>query len=161
MYVVAVNGSPRKKGNTHTLLTKVLEPLAASGWTTELVQLGGKKIRGCRACFKCMETKNLRCIFDDDQFNGVLEKMLKADAIVLGSPTYFTDVSAELKALIDRSGFVAYANGNAFRGKIRGRRGGRAPGRRHPRVRHHQPHVPDVGHAGAWFHLLESGLRPG
>lgn len=118
MNVVAINGSPRKKGNTHTLLVKALEPLAEAGWKTELIQLGGKTIHGCRACFKCMEKKNLRCVFEDDVFNGCMEKMLDADAIILGSPTYFTDVSAELKALIDRSGFVALANGYAFRGKI-------------------------------------------
>ena len=118
MHVVAINGSPRKNGNTHTLLAKTLEPLAEAGWTTELVQLGGKKIRGCRACFKCMETKDRRCAFTDDLFNEVMAKMLVADAMILGSPTYFTDVSAELKALIDRSGFVAFANDGAFRGKI-------------------------------------------
>jgi len=118
MNVVAINGSPRKNGNTHTLLSKVLEPLAEAGWQTELVQLGGKNIHGCRSCYKCMEKKDLRCVFEDDVFNGVMEKMVAADAVILGSPTYFTDVSAELKALIDRSGFVAYANGHAFRGKI-------------------------------------------
>ena len=118
MYVVAINGSPRKGGNTETLLKTVLEPLAAAGWQTEMVQVGAKNIRGCIACGKCREKQNLRCVVDNDIFNELMEKMVKADAIILGSPTYFADVSAEMKALLDRSGYVALANGRAFRGKI-------------------------------------------
>ncbi|MBI9092415.1 MAG: flavodoxin family protein [Desulfobacterium sp.] len=118
MYALAINGSPRKGGNTEILLTHALEPLKQSGWDTELVQVGGKKIRGCKACGKCMENKDMRCVITKDIFNDVMEKMLKADALILGSPTYFTDVSSELKALLDRSGFVALANDRAFRGKI-------------------------------------------
>jgi len=118
MYALAVNGSPRKGGNTETLLKQVLEPLGKAGWETELVQVGAKKIRGCIACFKCFENKDLRCSVKTDIFNEVMEKMLKADALILGSPTYFTDVSAELKALLDRSGMVALANDRAFAGKI-------------------------------------------
>ncbi|MDY0040624.1 MAG: flavodoxin family protein [Desulforhabdus sp.] len=118
MYALAVNGSPRKGGNTEALLSHVLEPLEKAGWNTELIQVGGKKIRGCTACFKCFENKDLRCSVDNDRFNGVMEKMLQADALIIGSPTYFTDVSAEIKALLDRSGLVALANGRAFAGKI-------------------------------------------
>ena len=118
MKVIAVNGSPRKNGNTHLLLEKVLEPLIEAGWDTELMQLGGKKIHGCRACFQCFTKKDLRCICKDDVFNEFAEKLLTADALVLGSPTYFTDVSAEMKALLDRLGLVAAANGNALRGRI-------------------------------------------
>lgn len=118
MYALAVNGSPRPHGNTEILLQRVLEPLSKAGWETELVQIGGKKIRGCMACYKCFEQKNGRCAVDNDALNPTLEKMLRADAIILGSPTYFTDVSAEMKALLDRSGLVALANGRAFKGKI-------------------------------------------
>lgn len=118
MKAIGINTSPRKNGNTRMLLTKVLEPLAQAGWETEIVQLGGKKIHGCRACFKCMQAKDNRCAFDDDRFNDCYVKMLAADAIVIGSPTYFADLSPEAKALIDRAGFVAMANGMAFRGKI-------------------------------------------
>jgi len=118
MRAVAINGSPRKGGNTETLLRKVLEPLADAGWDAELIQLGGKNIKGCSACYRCFETKNSRCSVKTDYFNDCLEKMLVADAIILGTPTYFTDVSAEMKALLDRSGFVSVANGGLFRGKI-------------------------------------------
>lgn len=118
MYALAVNGSPRKGGNTETLLKQVLQPLEKAGWDTELIRVGAKKIRGCIACFKCFENKNFQCSVETDIFNEIFEKMLKADALILGSPTYFTDVSAELKALLDRSGLVALANQRAFAGKI-------------------------------------------
>ncbi len=118
MYVFAVNGSPRAKGNTEYLLNAALAPLADAGWETELYHLGGKDIKGCMACGKCFEKRDKRCINTHDVFNDVMEKMLRADALILGSPTYFTDVTAELKALIDRSGYVAVANGRLFAGKI-------------------------------------------
>ena len=118
MKVLALNGSPRKNGNTATLLEKVLSPLIEAGWETEIVQIGGQKIQGCRGCLKCAEKKNQRCVFDNDILNGVLEKMLAADAMILGTPCYFTDMSAEMKALVDRAGFVAFVNGGLFQGKI-------------------------------------------
>ncbi|WP_136795394.1 flavodoxin family protein [Desulfosediminicola ganghwensis] len=118
MYALAVNGSPRKGGNTEILLSTALEPLQEAGWETELVQVGGKAIRGCLACGKCHETQNMQCIQSKDIFNEIMEKMVRADALILGSPTYFTDVSAEMKALLDRSGYVALANGRIFRSKI-------------------------------------------
>ena len=118
MKVVAVNGSPRKGGNTETMLRKVLEPLEAAGWDAEFIQIGGRNIRGCLACFKCFENKDRQCSAKKDIFNDCMEKLLEADAIILGSPTYFTDVSAEMKALLDRAGLVALANDRAFCGKI-------------------------------------------
>ncbi|SDB05217.1 Multimeric flavodoxin WrbA [Desulfonatronum thiosulfatophilum] len=118
MKVLAVNGSPRKGGNTEVLLRKVLEPLAGEGWETEFVQLGGRKISGCIACYKCFENKDERCAVTSDALNDILEQVLAADALVFGSPTYFTDVSAEMKALLDRTGLVSVANGGLLRGKI-------------------------------------------
>lgn len=118
MKVVALNGSPRKKGNTYTLLRVVLDELKEEGIKTELVQLGGKKIRGCIACYKCFKKKNKRCAVEDGVLNECLEKMIKADGLLLGSPTYFADMSPELKALIDRAGLVARANGDLFRRKV-------------------------------------------
>ena len=118
MKAIAINGSPRKGGNTEMLLKKVLTPLADAGWETEFIQLGGANIRGCQACYECFKKKNSRCSQKNDVFNGCFEKMVAADAIIVGSPTYFTDVSAETKALLDRAGLVALANGGLFRGKI-------------------------------------------
>ena len=119
MKAIAINGSPRKGGNTETLLQKVLEPLTEAGWDTEFIQLGGKEIRGCRACYQCFKKKNSRCGQKGEEvFDACLEKMIQADAIILGSPTYFSDVSSEMKALLDRAGLVAVANGGLFRRKI-------------------------------------------
>jgi len=118
MKALAINGSPRKGGNTEILLRKALSSLDAAGWETELVQIGGHPIRGCRACYHCFTTKDARCGMKADPFNDVFAKMLAADAIILGSPTYFTDVSAEMKALLDRAGLVSVANGGLLRGKI-------------------------------------------
>ncbi len=87
-------------------------------WETELYQLGGKKIRGCTACMKCWGNKDMKCAVDNDNLNEILERMIKADAVVIGSPTYFADVSTETKALIDRAGFVGLANDGLFAGKI-------------------------------------------
>jgi len=118
MKAVAINGSPRKGGNTEILLNQVLAPLAAAGWETEFVQLGGSPIRGCQACYRCFDEKECRCLQEEDAFNACFEKMVAADAIILGSPTYFSGVSAEMKALLDRAGLVALANGGLLRGKI-------------------------------------------
>ena len=118
MKAIAINGSPRKGGNTEHLLKQVLAPLTAAGWDTEFVQVGGKHIEGCKACYHCFDTKDARCGQKQDGFNDCMEKMVAADAIILGTPTYFTDVSAEMKALLDHSGLVSVANGGLFRGKI-------------------------------------------
>jgi multimeric flavodoxin WrbA len=118
MKVVAFNGSARRDGNTAILVNTVFKELKKEGINTELVQLAGKKIRGCTACGKCFENKDRRCVIENDVVNGCLEKMLEADGIILASPTYFADVSAEMKALIERAGFVARANGDMFRRKV-------------------------------------------
>jgi len=115
---IAINGSPRPGGNTEVLLKKVLEPLEGAGWSTEYLKIGGRPVRGCMACFKCFEKKDMRCVIEQDTMNEFLEKIYEADAVILGSPTYFADVSTEMKALLDRTGMVALANGGALKGKI-------------------------------------------
>ncbi|MCP4606952.1 MAG: flavodoxin family protein [Proteobacteria bacterium] len=118
MKVVAFNGSGRKDGNTAILLRVVLGELEKEGIETELFQLAGKKIRGCMACYKCKENKNKRCSITNDVLNDCIEKMLSADGILIGSPTYFSDVSTETKALIDRAGMVARANDDMFKRRV-------------------------------------------
>ncbi|BCL61277.1 flavodoxin family protein [Desulfomarina profundi] len=118
MKIVAFCGSARKEGNTALLLKTALEPLAEAGFDTELVELARKNVPGCKACMGCFKEKNRKCVFNDDVVNDCIEKMLEADGILLGSPTYFADISSEMKALIDRSGMVARANDNMFRRKL-------------------------------------------
>src|ERR1035437_10242023 len=118
MKVIAFNGSPRPNGNTSILLNHVLEPIKAKRIQTEVFQLGGSNIHGCRACSACRQEKNGRCIHDDDVVNECIAKMVEADGIILGSPTYFADITPETKALIDRAGFVSGANGGLLKRKV-------------------------------------------
>ena len=118
MKVVAFNGSPRKNGNTAILLRQVMQELEKEGIETELVPVGGQPIRGCMACYQCRERRDRRCIYNDDKLNEWIGKMLEADGIIIGSPTYFAGLTPETKALIDRAGFVSRGNGNIFRRKV-------------------------------------------
>ena len=118
MKVVAFNGSPRKKGNTVILIQSVFRELEKEGIETELVQLADKKMRGCIACFKCFDNLDKRCAVKNDGVNDCIEKMNEADGMIFGSPTYFSNITAEMKALIDRAGMVASANGFPYRHKV-------------------------------------------
>ncbi len=118
MKVIALNGSPRTNGNTSILIEAVLEELRKEGIETEQIQLGGKMIHGCTACMKCFENMNQRCAVGNDMLNDVVEKMIEADGIIIGSPTYLSNVTTEVKALIDRAGLVAIANGHILKRKI-------------------------------------------
>ena len=118
MEVIAFCGSARKKGNTALLLNTVLEPLAEVGAKTELVELAGSKMGGCTACMVCFKEQDGTCAVKEDMLNECVDKMRRADAVILGSPTYFADVSTEMKALIDRSGMVGRANDHLYKRKI-------------------------------------------
>jgi len=118
MKVVGFNGSPRKDGNTFILINKVFQELEKEGVETEIVQLSEKEIHGCIACYKCTENKDKRCAVKNDAANEYIEKMVGADGILLGSPVYFIDVTPEMKALIDRAGFVSRANGGMYKNKV-------------------------------------------
>jgi multimeric flavodoxin WrbA len=116
--VIAINGSPRRDGNTSILMGHIIEELEKEGIATEEVNLGGRVARGCTACMKCLEAQDGHCVFDDDIINTCIDKMVDADGIILGSPVYFLDVTAEMKGLIDRAGFVAMVNRDLFRRKV-------------------------------------------
>ncbi|HBF38093.1 MAG TPA: flavodoxin family protein [Firmicutes bacterium] len=119
MKVVAFNGSPRVKGNTYQSIQIVFKELEKEGIETELVQLGGRKVFGCSACGRCWEKQDRHCVRQDDEMNTFIEKINEADGIIIGSPTYFSNVSTEVKALIDRCGYVNKANGgDLLRGKV-------------------------------------------
>jgi multimeric flavodoxin WrbA len=118
MKVVAFNGSGRKDGNTAILLKVVLEELSKEGVETELIQLAGKVPQGCIACYKCSENKDQKCAVTKDSLNEYLAKMIEADGILLGSPVYFADATAGIKALIERCGMVSAANGGLFKRKV-------------------------------------------
>jgi multimeric flavodoxin WrbA len=116
MKVLGINGSARLDGNTAIIIKKIFSVLEKAGIETELVQLAENQIIGCQACYACFKNKDGKCI-NDDIVNECIEKMRLADGIILGSPVYFTDVTAGMKALIERAGFVSKANDNLFKHK--------------------------------------------
>lgn len=120
MKVIAFNGSARKKGNTSILLQAVLNEIKQEGIETELISLAGTNIQGCIACYKCYKNKDGKCgqIENGKLINEFVEKMRAADGIILGSPTYFSDVTANMKAVIERCGMVARANGDILQRKV-------------------------------------------
>ena len=118
MKVVGINGSARKDGNTAILINSTFRELEKEGIETTLVQLAGKNIRGCTGCRKCFQNKDQRCSIATDTVNSCIEKMIAADGIILGSPTYFANVSTEMKGLIERAGMVAIANEGMLSRKV-------------------------------------------
>ncbi len=118
MKVVAFNGSSRRDGNTALLLNLVLEELKKEGIETELIQLAGETLSGCIACFKCAENKDQKCAVVKDRMNDYITKMKEAQGILLGSPTYISDMTANMKALVERSTIVAKNNGDLFKRKV-------------------------------------------
>lgn len=118
MKVVAFNGSPRRNGNTVTLINEIFKILNKEGIETEMIQLGNKPVHGCTACGKCKEIQNGKCHIKNDHLNMCIEKMEEADGILIGSPVYFADVTPEVKALIDVAGYVTRANGHTLKRKV-------------------------------------------
>jgi multimeric flavodoxin WrbA len=118
MKVVGLNGSARKDGNTAMLINVVFDELKKEGIETELIQMAGKPVQGCIACYKCFKNLNRRCSVEKDTLNEIIAKMEPAEGILLGSPTYFSDVSSGMRAFIERCGFVARANNYMFKGKV-------------------------------------------
>lgn len=118
---IAICGSPRRYGNTETLLERALNRLKAQDIPGELITLSGKTIRGCTACNGCRDSKDWTCpTIQDDDFPPIMQAMLRADIIIVGSPVYFGSASPEMMALLDRAGYVSKANGDLFSRKIGG-----------------------------------------
>jgi multimeric flavodoxin WrbA len=116
MKVLAINGSPRADGNTSHMLKTVLAVCETAGHETELYQAGGRAVRGCQSCGGCRKHPGSCAI--DDWINELYPKMAAADAIILGSPTYFSDLTPEMKAVIDRTGYIAGGAGKSLSRKI-------------------------------------------
>lgn len=118
MKVVAINSSPREQGNTALMVQRVFAELQDAGIEAEMIHIGGRPVRGCMACRRCFENRDRRCVIEDDFVNDCLATIAQADGIILASPTYFANVTAEMKALIDRGGYVSKANGDMLKGKV-------------------------------------------
>ncbi len=113
--VLLINGSPRKNGNTAAALKIIEQVLHDHKLDTFRFQLDGKPVRGCIACERCSETH--RCAFQDDQCNELIEMLLKADAVVIGTPVYFAGPNGALCALLDRAFYAAANHGQLLAGK--------------------------------------------
>lgn len=112
MKVLLINGSPHPEGNTATALAAMAERLEANGLETETLWIGVKAVQGCIGCYKCMELG--RCAFQDKLYNDVRAAVESADALVVGSPTYYAGPNGSLCALLDR---LFYSSGAHLRGK--------------------------------------------
>jgi multimeric flavodoxin WrbA len=120
-HALAISGSPRRNGNTETLLRRCLDRLAGHGIRGELISLAGLNLRGCTACGACGESHDSSCPgITGDDFGPVFEAMLRADILIVGSPVHFGSATPELMALLDRAGYVSRANGHLFSRKIGG-----------------------------------------
>lgn len=118
MKVLGINGSPRKDGNTATLIKIVFSELTKEGIETELVQLSENRVEGCKACRACHKNRNKQCVITDDFFNECLAKMIASDGIILGSPVYSAGVTSQMKALIDRASMVLAGDKGLLKHKV-------------------------------------------
>jgi len=118
MKVIAINGSPRKDGNTFHAINGVCEQLQAQGIECEILHIGDKPVRGCTACGSCTKNQNEECVLKGDDLNEWIQKIKGADGLILGSPVYFAAVAGTMKCFLDRAFYVAGANGGLFRHKI-------------------------------------------
>jgi multimeric flavodoxin WrbA len=118
MKVVVFNGSPRSDGNTSLCLKMVMDELKSAGIEIEYIWMGMDKIQGCISCYQCAKNKDKKCGVKTDKLNEYLEKMIEADGIILGSPTYFADMTARMKALIERAGLVSKMNDELLKHKV-------------------------------------------
>jgi len=100
MKILAISCSPRKGGNTETMLRAALDTAQADGAETELISLSGKRINPCDGCYACRRTG--QCHIQDDM-QELYDKMWQADGILVGTPVYFWNVTAQAKAMIDRT----------------------------------------------------------
>ena len=118
MKVLAFNGSPNHEGNTWHAIKMVTAELETAGIETEIVQVGGKTIRGCIACGQCVKNKNEQCGLPGDEVNEWVQKMKLADGIILGSPVHYSAIGGTMKSFLDRAFYVTSVNNSMLRHKV-------------------------------------------
>lgn len=116
MKAMAINGSPRKDGNTSIIIKTVLNELENEGIQTKQVQLWDKPMKGCTGCLGCFKEK--KCVIKNDYFNECFQRISEADGIILGSPVYNGNITATMKAFLERVGMVAHTNPDVLRHKV-------------------------------------------
>ena len=118
MKVIAINGSPRKEGNTYHALNMVGKELTAEGIDFEIIHIGHKVIHGCLACNNCSKNRDEKCVIKTDEVNDWIQKMKEADGLIISSPVYYAGIPGTMKCFLDRVFYVAGSNGNLFRHKV-------------------------------------------
>jgi multimeric flavodoxin WrbA len=118
MKVIAINGSPKKEGNTYHALSMVGNELNAAGIEFEILHIGHKMIHGCIACGKCAMNRDEKCSIQSDELNDWIQIVKRADGMILGSPVFYSGIAGTMKSFLDRMFFVAGSNGNLFRHKV-------------------------------------------
>ncbi len=118
MKVIAINGSPNKKGNTFFALNMVGTVLIENGIDFEILHIGHKMVHGCTACYSCIKNKDEKCIIKTDDLNEWIQQIKEADGIILGSPVYYAGIPGTMKSFLDRLFFVSSSNGGLFRQKV-------------------------------------------
>lgn len=118
MKVIAINGSPNKKGNTFHALTMVGDELLSAGIDFEILHIGHKLIHGCTACNKCAINKNEKCVLKTDDLNKWIQQMKAADGLLIGSPVHYSGIAGTMKSFLDRAFYVSGSNGGLFRQKV-------------------------------------------
>lgn len=118
MKVVAFNGSPNKSGNTYSAIKVVTDELEKEGIEIEIIHIGNEAINGCMACDGCARNQDQKCVQTKDNVNEWIDKMAKADGIILGSPVYFSGITGNMKSFLDRAFYVSTVNGGMFRNKV-------------------------------------------
>jgi len=115
--ILGIVGSPRVGGNTERLVAEALKAAEEDGAETELLRLADKEVKACDGCLSCRKTGE--CHVKDD-FKPIFDKMVEADGIILATPVYFGSATPQIKALIDRAGYLSGAEGRVFENKVGG-----------------------------------------
>ena len=118
MKVIAVNGSPKKGGNTFQALNMVGDEIIAEGIDFEIIHVGHKLIHGCHACGKCAVNRDEECSIKTDDLNKWIQQLKSADGIIIGSPVYYAGIAGTMKSFLDRVFYVSGSNGGLFRHKV-------------------------------------------
>ncbi len=118
MRVLGISGSPRVGGNTDILVRQALDILTGEGCETDFLSLAERPVKPCMACMGCAEGDELRCRQHDPAFEGMIERFVAADGVLVGSPVYFGSATPQTMALLDRIGFVARMQENFLRRKV-------------------------------------------
>ena len=118
MKVLGMSGSPRKGGNTDILINTALQQMAASGFETDFLSLAGREIHPCDGCGACAAVDKATCVLTDSGFEGIIERFMAADAVIVGSPVYFGSATPQTMAVLDRVGYVSRRHGNFLRRKV-------------------------------------------